>query len=54
MRMNDNKLYYMPQWDLFGVSKRIGKYTFLITSEFNEKSNIYRVLTNKWILIGEL
>lgn len=49
-----NKLYYMPDWDLFGVTKRVGIYTFLITSELNDKNNVFRVLTNKWILIGEL
>lgn len=46
----------MPEWNVLGiVSKEVdGGYTLLVTSELEEKSNIYRVLTNKWILIGEL
>lgn len=50
-----NKLYYMPEWNVLGiVSKEVDGYVLLVTSELEEKSNIFRVLTNKWILIGEI
>ena len=50
-----NKLYYMPEWNVLGVAtKDAGGYVLLVTSELEEKSNIYRVLTDKWILIGVL
>ncbi len=54
MKQNNNNLYYSPQWDVFGISVQKGEYVFLVTSELEEQSNIYRVLTNNWILIGEL
>ena len=50
----DDQLFYNADWDLIAITKNKGAHTFLITSELEESSNIYRVLTIKWEYIGDL
>lgn len=48
-------LYYNPEMDTIAVlSKKVNGMDLLILSEIDESSNVYRVLTDKWVYIGEL
>jgi hypothetical protein len=48
-------IYYNPELDIIAVStKKVDGMDLLVSSELEETSNIYRVLTFHWEYIGEL
>lgn len=54
MKRKDNELFYCAEWDMYGITKNEGDYTFLITNDDAGSQKFYRVLTDRWDYVCDI